>query len=140
MGKTPSTALTRSETGYNPDLTRWEIVGEGDTYNIWRNRDTSEEMEEYTQTSSNEADFRYFRDVFEFRFDRDYIVSSVFFKEEARQEMCSTFYYGSIFLERIPLRLNEIKDLPFPDSVHLIHNCLRGFRELYNRVGSFTVS
>lgn len=38
------------------------------------------------------------------------------------------------------MRLNEIKDLPFPDSIHLMNNCLRGFRELYHKTGSFEVS
>lgn len=43
-------------------------------------------------------------------------------------------------MERIPLRLNEIKDLPFPDSLHLLSSCLKGFKELYTKIGSFDVN
>lgn len=140
MGSSTSQGDIAQDARYNPSLSGFQIIGEGDTYNIWRNRVTGEEMEEYTQSSGSEADLKYFRDVFEFRYEREHLVSSLYFKQNTRQELCSTFYSGSLFLERIPLRLSEINDLPYPDNLHLANSCLRGFKELYDRVGSFTVS
>ena len=54
--------------------------------------------------------------------------------------MCSTFFQGFVYTERIPLRMNEIKDLPFPDTLHLVNSCLRGFRDLYTKTGGFDVN
>ena len=46
MGATSSTgSVTMQEVKYNPDLVGYQIIGEGDTYNIWRNKVTGDEME-----------------------------------------------------------------------------------------------
>ena len=78
--------------------------------------------------------------VFEFRHNKENVVATKFFIEEKRAEICSTFYQGHIFNERIPLRLNEIKDIPFPDSLHLVNASFLGFKELFDKVGSFSVN
>jgi hypothetical protein len=51
--------------------------------------------------------------------------------------MCSTFYKGSIYLERIPVRLSQINEIPFPDVLHLYHQAFRGFAKLFDKVGYF---
>ena len=129
-----------TKTLYNPDLRDWKMIGEGDDYFIWKHSTTGEEMEEYVFTATDQAQFAHLKQVFELRFEKDYLVASKFFKESNTSEICSTFYQGHVFTERIPLRLNEIKDLPYPDTLHLLNACLRGFKELYLKVGSFTVS
>lgn len=67
-------------------------------------------------------------------------MGSKYFRQEDRSEMCSSFFQGFLYTERIPLRMNEIKDLPFPDTLHLVNACLRGFRELYLKTGGFEVN
>ena len=46
----------------------------------------------------------------------------------------------TIFLERIPLRLNEINDLQYPDTLHLVHSSLKGFQKLYKLFGNFSIN
>jgi hypothetical protein len=53
--------------------------------------------------------------------------------------MCSTFYKGSLLLEAIPFTLAKIKDIGFPDILHLYFQSIRGFGELFDRVGYFEV-
>lgn len=43
------------------------MVGEGETYFIWRNGTTSEEMEEYVFTATDAKEFEFMRQVFQFR-------------------------------------------------------------------------
>jgi hypothetical protein len=42
-------------------------------------------------------------------------------------------------VERIPLRLSNIEDIPFPDVLHLLDHCLQGFKVLSGVVGFFHV-
>jgi hypothetical protein len=51
--------------------------------------------------------------------------------------MCSTFYKGNIYLERIPLRLQQLNEIPYPDVLHLYHQAFRGFAKLFDKVGYF---
>jgi hypothetical protein len=66
-------------------------------------------------------------------------VSSVYLKEEAQYDMCSTFYKANLFLEHINHRLSDIDHIPYPDVLHMYHQAFRGFAELYDRVGYFEV-
>lgn len=83
---------------YNPDMRDWKPIGEGETYTIWRNNTTGEEVEEYLFTATDTKEFAYMRQVFEFRHNRDNVVASKFFIEEKRAEICSTFYQGHVFI------------------------------------------
>lgn len=65
------------------------------------------------------------------------LVASRFFREETQRDMCSTFYKGSVYLERIPVRLAQINEIPFPDVLHLYHQAFRGFSKLFDKVGYF---
>lgn len=49
---------------------------------------------------------------------------------------------GKIYLERIPLTLESITDIPFPDALHIYDQSLQGFYALASLVdgGCFPVS
>ena len=40
-------------------------------------------------------------------------------------------------MERIPLRLSNVKDIPFPDTLHLYDASINGYRQLKTAVGPF---
>ena len=42
----------------------------------------------------------------------------------------SKIILGNIFLERIPVRLSNVSDLPFPDVLHVNKQSLEGFKRL----------
>lgn len=42
-------------------------------------------------------------------------------------------------MEKIPLRLSNVQDIPYPDLLHLYDTCIHGFGQLAQAVGFFTV-
>lgn len=55
------------------------------------------------------------------------------------EDICSKHYQITLYIEHIPLRLSNVKDIPYPDSLHLIETCLKGFALLYEKGGYFRV-
>jgi hypothetical protein len=45
-----------------------------------------------------------------------------------------------MLMERMALRLTDIKDIPFPENLYVLKASLLGFRLLYGRVGYFPIS
>jgi hypothetical protein len=37
---------------------------------------------------------------------------------------------GHLFIERIPHRLSEVKDIPYPDVLHIYKQAIKGFNIL----------
>lgn len=93
---------------FDPTLEGWEPVVSESGAVTWINRSTAEEMEEYQFVSSNDNDFTYEVDSFNFRQNSPYLVAAKFLKREVRKDFCSTVYKWDLFLERIPLRLSKI--------------------------------
>lgn len=48
-------------------------------------------------------------------------------------------YLGKIFLEKIPVRLSNVKDIPFPDILHVYDSSLKGYSVLRDRTGNFHI-
>ncbi len=44
-----------------------------------------------------------------------------------------------MIIEKIPLRMSNIQDIPYPDVLHLLDVCIRGYRQLSDKVGFFAV-
>lgn len=44
-----------------------------------------------------------------------------------------------MFVEKIPLRLSNVEDIPYPDVIHLYDACLNGFSQLTTVIGFFPV-
>lgn len=134
MGNRPSKVQAHA---YNPVMTGWELKERTDDYNLWRNPSTGEELEEYRRVFPDKKTYDYEKQVFEFRHGSNTLVASKFFQEQSQKDLCSTFYKGNIFIEHIPLRLNKVNDIPYPDVLHIYHQSFRGFAELYEKVGFF---
>ena len=46
---------------------------------------------------------------------------------------------GNIFVEQIPLRLSNMEDIPYPDSLHLYDATINGFGQLASEVNPFRI-
>lgn len=62
------------------------------------------------------------------------LVSSLHFTDETEEEFCASNYRGKIYIERIPLTLDTITDIPFPDALHIYSQSLQGFHTLTSEV------
>jgi hypothetical protein len=45
-----------------------------------------------------------------------------------------------VLTERIPLRLNELPQVTFQESVYVLTESLRGYKDCYNKLGPFEVT
>jgi hypothetical protein len=57
----------------------------------------------------------------------------------SRKLVSKCIYLESVFLERIPFRLSNVKDIPFPDVLHVYKQSLEGFDQLSSKAGYFPV-
>jgi len=48
-------------------------------------------------------------------------------------------YTESIFVERVPFRLSNVKDIPYPDVLHLYDSTINGFQQLTQVVPYFRI-
>ena len=47
---------------------------------------------------------------------------------------------GELYLERIPIKLSNVTDIPFPDILHFHNQSLNGFQRLSRRYGNFRIN
>lgn len=45
----------------------------------------------------------------------------------------------NILVERIPIRFSNVKDIPFPDILHVYEATINGFSELQKYAGNFHI-
>ena len=69
-----------------------------------------------------------------------YIYKIRHFQNLSVKEMCSTVYNGLLYIDKVDLRLKQIKDIPFQDQLYLLQACLSGFKILYEKVGVFEIN
>lgn len=77
--------------------------------------------------------------VYQLRKTNPYLVNAVFVKDSTVEDICARFYQLTLYIEYIPVRLSDVSDIPYPDALHLIESCLRGFAVLYKKGGYFKI-
>lgn len=53
--------------------------------------------------------------------------------------MCSTNYTIKLYMEYMPLKLEDISKISVEDCVYILESALEGFRLLYRRFGAFEI-
>lgn len=127
MGNNLEAIPNKLRAAYNPSMEDWEIKQKTDKVKLWQNKNTGEFLEEFSYVATDKAQLYRLRAHFEHRFNKPYIVASKFFRERQTDELCSSFYETSMFIEFIGLRLSQFRDVTFPDCLHLYNACLHGF-------------
>lgn len=46
----------------------------------------------------------------------------------------------NVFYERIPVRLRQLSPLNLPDSLYILSEAIRGFKDCYEKVGLFSIT
>jgi hypothetical protein len=68
------------------------------------------------------------------------LVASKYLQKEIQNQACSSIYVGRLFLEKIQFRLKKVKEIPYPDIIHLYSQSFQGFSQLYKQVGGFNIT
>ena len=124
---------------FDPVASGWELIERGLDCNIWFNRRTADEVQEYRVVANDEFEFNDNQTAFLLRFNSPILVASRFFKDESTSELCAAYYRGNLYLERIHLRLSDIDEIPYPDILHMYSQCFKGYAELFDAFGYFDV-
>ena len=59
------------------------------------------------------------------------------------QKIISVFFIiivGHIYTERIPIKLSDLSDIPYPDVLHFYNQTLNGFQRLAKMFNPFKVT
>lgn len=68
-----------------------------------------------------------------------HIYPARYFVQTSISELCTTTHSGSVYFEPVEMRLKEINDVPYQDSLFMIRACLDGFRLLFQKYGAFDI-
>jgi hypothetical protein len=77
--------------------------------------------------------------VYYLRKNHPQLVAALYLCSESNSDFCSSSYQQQLFLEKTPITLTDIEHIPYPDFLHLYSQSLKGFAELAQHFGPFTV-
>lgn len=117
-------------------LTRQERPEHG-RFRLLVNNLTSEELQEHLLGFQSLSEFQRYLEFFQWREREDCLVNAKYLNYKHGSDFCSSSYTAHVYLERIPVRLSDIQDIPFPDNLYLLLSALEGFEKLYRVVGYF---
>ena len=66
-------------------------------------------------------------------------MAALYFQEKGSEDFCVSRTVAHIYLEKIPVRLNDLRDLPNGDAIHCYDQCLQGFAQFAELYGCFRV-
>ena len=68
------------------------------------------------------------------------MVRTLHLSQQTTRDLCSVNYFVKVYTERIPIKLAEIEDIPYPDNLYVLLSCLDGFGRIVEYMGCFNVS
>lgn len=84
---------------------------------------------EYNFKAGSPKEFKRANRLYDLRKNSSDIVATLF--QDLRIEKgCSTTYSGHVYTEWIPITLENVVHVPFPDVLHIYHQALSGFQKL----------
>ena len=104
------------------------------------NKMTGQEVDQFDKYFIDQDDYQAYMDVCHFRNSFPELVSIKYLNEEHSKQLCAFTYHIKVYIERIPLRLSNITDIPFPENLFLLKEALKGLKILYEKVGGFRIS
>jgi hypothetical protein len=98
-------------------------------------------LERHHIQTVSEDEYDHIKEIAFIRKNHPRWVSALYFedKESEEKEFCASKYEAFLYLEKIPIRLCDLKNIPFPDALHLYDQTLGGFYELARNFGCFPV-
>ena len=68
------------------------------------------------------------------------MVRTLHLSQQTTRDLCSVNYFVKVYTDRIPIKLTEIADIPYPDNLYVLLSCLDGFGRIAEYMGCFDVS
>jgi hypothetical protein len=55
------------------------------------------------------------------------MVAALYLDEKENNLLCAQMYEADVFIEKIPIRLFDLSNVPFPDVLHMYYQALLGY-------------
>lgn len=69
-----------------------------------------------------------------------YLVQVTYLNEHKTKQVCSVAFNLKVYTEHFPLRLSDVKDIPFPENLYILKRAISGFRILHSIIGHFHIT
>ena len=109
------------------------------SYRLLKNRLTGTELEEYILSFADHNEYQDYYDSYYWRLSQDHVVRTLHFVDCSKSEFCATSYSAKVYIERIPIKLSDIKDIPYPDNLYVLLAALDGFDRIVQKAGFFEI-
>lgn len=103
------------------------------------NKDPNFKIVEHSFKASSEKEFKKASKLYKLRKNSKNIVATLF-QDYQSENCCASSYSGNVYTEWIPITLNNIVHVPFPDILHVYKQAFDGADTLSNAKGCFTVN
>lgn len=103
----------------------------------YRHSITNEEIDQYELHFATDQQALNYYDCFLMRIREDYIVNTIHYRNTSLKEFCTTLHRAQVYVQHIAIRLSDITDIPYPENIYILRNCLFGFQQLYDFIGYF---
>ena len=110
---------------------------------LLRNRQTDQQAQLHSVILDPKRDIQQEYDIYNYRRKQQKALVGVYAAQEMQNEqskLCGNQRIVKVLTEHIPVRCPQLPQLPFPDSLYLLSECLTGFNECYQTMGPFEVT
>lgn len=123
------------------DTNDWlRVADSSNLVTLWQNKNNRNyHIEEHKVYTLDDNELQQELDLYYRRKHHPRWVAALYFQSENSEEFCVSRSVAHVFIEKIPLRLHDLRNLPLPDVIHCYDQCLRGFQELAKEYGCFRV-
>ena len=91
-------AISQINRIYSIKIEDWIKTSSTRDSSFWKNKSTLEELEEFEFVVNDSTEFKTYKEIFELRYQSDYLVSTKYINVDDRNGLCTTVITGSVFI------------------------------------------
>jgi hypothetical protein len=118
---------------------RWSFVRRDDNYEIYQN-EAGVLAEKHVILNDPKLDEAEEMEAYYYRYMTNKPIVKAYKADfEAKKDFCSNYKNIEVFTEYMPYRLADVRTLSHDQGLYVLSESLRGFYELYRRLGAFAI-
>ena len=127
-----------SQKDFNP--TQWtKLYSAGNSDVLVSKQNPNFKIMEHTFKAATQPEFKKAEKLYNLRKDSKNIVATKY-QDYTSENCCASLYTGNVYTEWIPITLNNVAYVPFPDVLHLYKQSLDGTDTLSSAKGLFAIN
>lgn len=121
----------------------WEVIGEEEGLQTVRNKETDREGQVHKLCMDPRRNLEKELEVYNYRRTQQNALVAVYAVHslgDSQRQLCGNEQTYKVVTERIPRRLSDLPVVPQREALYLLSEALRGYDDLYSKVGEFEVT